>query len=672
MMSEIDISRLSKAEKDILNDYGEDVLKQFLGATTLSYQEDLDSSSGDGAVDDTDKNKPSHGTTMLFLGLSLLYLIPEIIFNTQLVHEVAYANTAGDIHSIELFGRFISGIGLSLMVASLIAKRIHASLKTSALFVLPLSFLVCWPLMFYGQTYVVKWIADYSNAEERRNSYIALGIKNAMRVGAIEFEGVPYKSGLDEEFDDTLLVMAGALIYSNKSVLDLFESDSDKIIDTYFKYLTTYTFDDRYEDYKLNGDYVKSLYKEYVEGAKSYNSIVNEEFQKADKIWFDLQEALFKGWGKYQRLLEGTKSHYNLYAIVSYPELVSSLSKIRERKSTYEKERKRINYDVLKLPELDYPSLKELSDRRGNPIDFIGYQRKLSKALIPKFESAYDIPYGIESYLEYAKQERVLEDINYELRYNGKAEIKKEWDPSNRESFDKLVIEKIEKTAKPKWYEEVYARTGYKLEPNLSWEEFQKTDLVQDSIRERLGSNYIPMTFDFNNVEFKKFIFDPILVKQKENILNKIDSSTQYFEKGAELYEQSRITLQSVLIPPISMGISLLLILWSSFSIVMGIVQMNVKEHNEVSRNALKILPVVFLVFVYVAPVYLVNLRSDGNSFALNAMLDNTNALASKGIEWALSTQPIIQKAGMIVSDKVPLYEYFKESDIKSILEEIE
>lgn len=76
------------------------------------------------------QSKPKWLALFLF-AMSLIYLIPEVIFNAKLV-EVAGSSGLSDetLHITELFGRAISGIGVTLlMIDLLVSGRVAAQKK---------------------------------------------------------------------------------------------------------------------------------------------------------------------------------------------------------------------------------------------------------------------------------------------------------------------------------------------------------------------------------------------------------------------------------------------------------------------------------------------------------------------------------------------------------------
>ena len=115
----------------------------------------------------------------------------------------------------------------------------------------------------------------------------------------------------------------------------------------------------------------------------------------------------------------------------------------------------------------------------------------------------------------------------------------------------------IKDKAKERWFNE----SGFKT--NLSWKQFQKSSKVQDEIMSKMGERYYinPMMATWNNKAFYKNVVIPIMNKEKESAKEFLNSPLSNFEDGGDLETDSKEALRAILVPPISMSLSLILFL---------------------------------------------------------------------------------------------------------------
>lgn len=100
---------------------------------------------------------------VFFLLLSAAYLIPEAIFNAQLVSLVGLGTPKPEqLEHLEIYGRTISGIGVTLLLADLLPARLFKTGLRGSLTLLLLTLCV-WPSVFFGQKYLIEqWLIEPS------------------------------------------------------------------------------------------------------------------------------------------------------------------------------------------------------------------------------------------------------------------------------------------------------------------------------------------------------------------------------------------------------------------------------------------------------------------------------------------------------------------------------
>ncbi|WP_242620220.1 hypothetical protein [Shewanella maritima] len=129
---------------------------------------------------------------------SVVYLFPEAVFNAALVNVAGGKNaTEAELHAVELFGRTISGIGVTLLLADLLLKGKRVATIPSALGSFALIAILVWPTVFFGQKWLVDYfIIDASTPEQRQQAYLSQVLRSALIEKSIQFEGIEYDPDL--------------------------------------------------------------------------------------------------------------------------------------------------------------------------------------------------------------------------------------------------------------------------------------------------------------------------------------------------------------------------------------------------------------------------------------------------------------------------------------------
>ena len=173
---------------------------------------------------------------------SFLYLFPEAIFNSMLVTVVGGADkTPYSREDVEIFGRAISGIGVTLLVADLLIGRLYkrGNLKglTAGYFYLICIGVLTWPTVYFGQKWLIdEYLIHPSTAEERQFAMFSQMVKSGVIENAIEIDGIPFNA--DDDLTPQEMSFLGvfpSLMYVNDSAFRNIKSQQSTIASKYFQ-----------------------------------------------------------------------------------------------------------------------------------------------------------------------------------------------------------------------------------------------------------------------------------------------------------------------------------------------------------------------------------------------------------------------------------------------------
>ncbi len=187
----------------------------------------------------------------LLLVLATLYLLPEAIFNAQLVSLVGLGTpSAEDLEHLEIYGRAVSGVGVALLLADFLPKAMVAKVGRGIISFIALLCLV-WPVVFFGQKYAIeKTLIEPSTAEQRQFATYSAALRDALAINSIKVNDLDYDpEQLHSSENLTFLALFGGLLYSDAALSDNLEQDKRKIIAAFVQKKAHQDFAKHYTNY---------------------------------------------------------------------------------------------------------------------------------------------------------------------------------------------------------------------------------------------------------------------------------------------------------------------------------------------------------------------------------------------------------------------------------------
>lgn len=665
---------------------------------------------------------------VLLVVLGTIYLIPEAIFNSQLVSLLGLGTPSKEnLEYLELFGRSVSGIGVSLLILDFLKDRFINSIP-KAIFSFFIILSICWSTVFYGQKYLVEtFIIESSTAEERQQAVYSSFLRDALAADAINISGVNYDSNYLESPENlTFLSLFGGLAYADSNLANSLEDSKEQIIYNFVQKKAYDNFENHYAEYSKLYNELSGYYNDYAEGSHKYNNTILNIPQKEAEYWVEVEQNILEGYNQYQ---EARKSHIAKASaraqkygkdIFNYFE---SINKCRERysKAKYTQKRekcifekqKKYRQNILKLGlgyiepnywlipiEIStgknllksvlggvltgglYNGLQAIDVATGGNGGFENvryeyttdpdhYQLRILQhpEYYKLFEESTGYPFSIQSLEDF--REHKITSKKLIAKFKSKNLILNDnWNINLRDDFYNSVDQKIRLEARRTWDREIRQR-GFSIEPNLNWDEFQLHDTIQAKIKEKMKDNYVNnIKADWNKKNFKINVVDVNIKKKTEEYLKAIQSSLIHFEDGGKYEEYGKQALRSVIIPPISMFLSL-------FLICLTIAKLPAKyyglfKHKESSNNnkflkfLLPILNKIYMpIIILILPVFFIsNIYTEDKNNTVNYFLDkvdqNTNFAAAYVIKWTIHTQPLLHPLGDNLEKFTGIYNSFK------------
>ena len=552
----------------------------------------------------------------LMFVFSVLYLFPEAVFNALLTEVAGGQNSShDDLRVAELFGRTISGIGVSLLIADLVIKgRFFQPLLRSVLAFVGI-LVVIWPLVFFGQKWLVDhFIVDPSTPEQRQQAFFSQLLRKALIENSIQIEGVDYQPDKVQTAEEkTFLSVIGGLVYADTALISTLHDRKKDIVGKFVHDQAMNNFDRYYSDYDRFRSELKTQYKSYREKSNEYNQAINSSQKRADKYWLEVQNEVKAGWSKYQKAEAAFEARLDaraqkigpkVYKYYKRRDSCSNRSSASSRQYCFESADERyrdIFNDMRGVPYIEPNAwlIKEEVSAVENGLttlltgvltggvstalqlvdkatggdggirdyrylytqDLNHYKKVLREHLKDDFKKeSSGYPLGIENLNAFRFHDVTSKKVRKNLVKKGLS-LPSSWKLSQRRSFNHAVSVKVRKEADKRWNQGI-RKKGLNIKPNLSWKQFQLNASVQRKIKARAGDIYVkPMLADWNNVQFKKHVVDVNIRKKTQEYIQILNAHEKEFADGYSLSEKGKEAIRATIVPPVSMSLSLFLVL---------------------------------------------------------------------------------------------------------------
>lgn len=643
--------------------------------------------------------------------LATLYLLPEMIFNAELVRTAGSADSGYDeIRRLELFGRAVSGIGVSLLLLDAL-RILPLRSKAKTLFIAALIVVLIWPIVFFGQKILIdRFIIDSSSAEERQTAFLSILVKNGLAAKAVEVDGLPFDSdNPDSPVSQTFLTIFGGLVYANNDVLEQIKQSKEDIATAYVVNHNRAMVGQYLARHRELASKLRTAYEErYQPAYNRYKQAISDSGTIANDEWERVDETLAKGWADYLELAQSADELASRQAQQAYPKIYRFLDyyhsrcvnrgRINQRcrnraEDSYNKQITQLGYghipheywliveDVstgenlfgslvagiltggasLALQTIDAATGGDggFKDKRYSYTnDERHYRARIFQlpAFKQQFIDEYGYPPDLRGKNEFLAHPETAALIIERLAESG-IELPSNWEVSDRQRFNDAVVNKITREAMQGW-SNVLKTTSIDLPPGLTWNEFHQHKGVLAYINRQLNgiqlSRYNP---DWSEEEFTRNVLEPEVQKKVDALLEQLAADQHQFADGGSLESQGKQSLRAVIVPPISMALSLFLVCLTVVKLPLRYMQLMVINPGKPLRLLFRVVPLVTLVAVVAAPFYFLQPNFDdeypGATHFLSAVEATSNPAISGALEWTLKTQPVISPLGIRLSEGV-------------------
>lgn len=602
---------------------------------------------------------------LLFV-LNIAYLVYELAFNSRLVDASVARLSSGDIRALELEGRILSGIGLSLLLLRLITLKN----KPTKLFIkqVTLAIAIGFPVMFFGQRILVDVLIDRTSAEQRMDAQHLLLMKRGLATNSLQLEGIAFdEEDLDSPHTRSFLSVLGLMTFVSPAFVDDLKAEAERIIHQVATNEASKELPESYQAYETLQGSIRSAWDAYKTISDNYWAAQQEISSYAEQAWLDVQEDLLSQWRNNQ--VEGSEEAFTRQVLT----LQRSLATYFNARQQCESGRFR-NECVVRVEEIyrkevvdnlghyiaptDWcyaPEVVTQNVRRGNR--FVTEQRTVQRCedlsyehLNGKLATVLGAP---ASYEHFVASDDVAAQVRQAMLAQG-IELPSDWRANDREGFLEAIIAEQSHEIGEQADQSMQQHLGASLPLDLNADAFIASQPIQDQLHEALQprDEQMVITLDLTPEQFRDQVLLPHYLAYAEAERQRLYDDAQLLANGQSREEEGKQYVRALIVPPIAMGFSLFFALVNAIGLSASIPVLMGSRHRWLP-HAIKVGGLVIVVTVPMLSSAAVTQTPTYRYFNEEFQRSMTTGGALFAT-WVIHTQPVIYSLGRFASYIAP------------------
>jgi hypothetical protein len=272
--------------------------------------------------------------------IEIVYVLTEFAFNAALLNAASgLVRDDQALHRIEVAGRILSGVGLSILMywayfrKKLVEESVETGLKTFAK-----SLIICVPLMYVGQKIVVdSFLVNGTTGQQRQYAETLILMKTGIQNGIVKMANLELSKGGSDPSEMAFVSVMGAILLGVPEYATAISKNEEAIARRVNQITSSETADKTYPLYYNASKDIIDGYKEYSKASKEYMSRVNGAVDTS-KIWSNVERSTSNGYAKYVKACNYYQSMSNerFAQKFGYPKGIRSLTEFRRTLRTIE------------------------------------------------------------------------------------------------------------------------------------------------------------------------------------------------------------------------------------------------------------------------------------------------------------------------------------------------
>lgn len=529
--------------------------------------------------------KGARAWLLLLFAFNLIYLVYELAFNSRLVDAAVATLVRSEIFALEMEGRILSGIGLSLLLLRWVRLKKKSLLRNIAMIALAIA--VGFPLMFFGQRWLVDTIVSRTTAEQRMDAQHLLLLKRGLANNALQLDGIPFdEADLESAHTRSFLSVLGLMTFVSPDFIETLKSDADQILDQVITNEANKVLPGRYEDYRELQGAVQESWSDYQDVSDEYWQAQATLNNDAEESWRELQTGLLAEWEELaderndedstRQVLALRRSLNNYFQARNQcetghfrDECLIRLEDIYREEVTQNLGRYVSPHDWCHEPEV----VTTTEQQRGR---FVTKRKEIQRCDDLSFDHLSQklaaITQQAMTYEQFLTSAAVAERTRQELDEKG-IQLPDSWRPDDRKTFLNAVTEGPALEVTERANAAMEEQLGYILSLDMDAEEFIASSPIQNQLHAALRPHddemLIPLGLD--SVAFRDTFIKPQYRATAERERQRLYADTRELANGQPRAEEGKQYVRALIVPPVAMGFSLFFALANAIGLAASI-----------------------------------------------------------------------------------------------------
>jgi len=602
----------------------------------------------------------------LLLVANLVYLAYELSFNSRIVDSATGGFSQELIDFLEVQGRLLSGVGLSLLLLRFLPINPFKGIKQLMLAVLV--FVLAIPTMYYAQEKLVNTLVISSTGEDRLNAKYLSVLKVGIANNSLQLDDISIpEDELDTPATKTFLHIVPGMIFSSPELVEYLKGEIDKVIDQMAERDSLAALPEAYENYRKVGADVVDGYSKFDVARNRYLSDLREALLDTDAAVDGLYKALAQSWvdnqasglpkpERIRKSLEIKRSLDDYFA--SYDECMDMKKKNRAvcMKKLQEVYNDTVTAEVGRYVAPDYwcfepqekmivkkvrgvarQFVETVQDCRTMPREFLEDKMMALFGSGPTFEQYLALP-QVKARVEEELKSQSLEMPSDALL-------------ADQQAFKIALRQQVENAANTNYRHEITREFGEYLHPEVDAEQYLGLTRIQAQLRrvfELPTTQFVRLDWEptvFNDLVLIPKFIDKYQAQKRELMLDANELADGGAEEtlGQNLY-------RALVVPPIAMGFSLFFGLLNLFGVVATLGRF-VFRTKLASLMSYILGVLLFFAFPVLAPSATVD--SKAFNFFQSKMDETLPGSVSAVAAWVVDAQPLLYPLGSVAASVV-------------------
>ncbi len=252
------------------------------------------------------KTTNSHKKCLLvLLVVEIIYVLAEFTFNAALLNAAGGLVSDNDVlDQIETVGRLLSGVGLGILLYSLVIRRwLSEETLGKGLFALVASLTASIPTMYFGQEYLVeKYLIDGTNGFQREYAESLLLMKKGLHNGVLQIKNVPLSQGYSATPSDlAFMSVMGAVMMGIPDYAKVLQANEKNIAKRLNYISSREVLDEIYPKYSQASLELNESYADYNQASQEFAVEFRRRTPKLNLLWKKIDRDTRQQWSRYQQ-----------------------------------------------------------------------------------------------------------------------------------------------------------------------------------------------------------------------------------------------------------------------------------------------------------------------------------------------------------------------------------